>query len=363
MINFRKSSIVSFVLALSVLFVVAAVNAESDGKTKALEYVSSHRWASSVIDEKGKHWITIHDGESLIYLTEGETDNKPSWSKEGDMLTFFRWNGTYLGKKVLWDEVETGPFNLFHDEICVINADGTGFKVLVDDSHANVNPTWTRDGTNQIIFNRYRHSGLGIQIYTVDPKGELNSERLLTHPDRDGPGYAEWAESGLKDGRIFIWRIHVAQFLLLNPMTPGYTVPGVQSYHLLDPKTQTYEDVKRPNKYPVHKLSVSPSETKVVYMKDLNGNPLSYNDSVIAYAEFDLENLEVKNEVEISPDDRSYTDMYPRWSPDEKHIIYSSSRTGKMQQYLYSLETKETHMVSDPSLHGDMFPCFEDMPK
>jgi len=357
----RICLIVGLVLSMSVLCLVVSVNAESDGKTKAIEYVSSYRWASSTIDEKGKHWITIHDGDSLIYLTQGDTDNKPSWSKEGDMLTFFRWNGTYMGKKVLWDEVEFGPFNLYHDESCVINADGTGFRVLVDDSHANVNPTWTRDGTNQIIFNRYDASGLGIHIYMVSPDGELNSERMLTHPDRSGLGNAEWAESGLKDGRIFIWRIHPDN-LIKNQLTPGYTVPGVQSYHLLDPKTQIYEDVKRPNKYPVHKLSISPSETKVVYMKDLNGNPLSYQDSVIAYAEFDLENLEVKNEVDITEKNLESVEMYPRWSPDEKHIIYSSDRSGKQQQYLYSLETGETHMVTD-SPYGDMFPCFEDMPK
>ena len=87
---------------------------------------------------------------------------------------------------------------------------------------------------------------------------------------------------------------------------------NVQTYHLLNPERGTYELVERPNKYPVHKLSVSPSETKVAYMKDLNGNPLYYNDCVIAYAEFDQENLVIKNEVVISPEDKSYTDSYPR---------------------------------------------------
>jgi hypothetical protein len=200
----------------------------------------------------------------------------------------------------------------------------------------------------------------------VSPDGELNSEKLITHPSRAGLFHAEWAESGLKDGRIFIWRIHPVQFFFLNPWTPGYAVPGIQSYHLLDPKTGTYEDVERPNKYPVHKLSVSPSETKVCYMKDLNGNPLSYNDSIIAYAELDLENRVVKNEVEISEKDLLNVDMYPRWSPDEKYIIYSSTRGAEglvNKQFIYSLETGETHIIEDDRVHGDMFPCFEDLPK
>jgi hypothetical protein len=88
-------------LAMAALCLAGTVKAEDAGREAAMDYVKSHRWASSTIDEKGKHQITIHDGDTLIILTEGETDNKPSWSKEGDMLTFFRWNGTYLGKKVL----------------------------------------------------------------------------------------------------------------------------------------------------------------------------------------------------------------------------------------------------------------------
>jgi Tol biopolymer transport system component len=185
---------------------------------------------------------------------------------------------------------------------------------------------------------------------------------MVTTPDRAGRFHAEWAESGLKDGRIFIWRVKPVSFLI-NRLIPWYTVPGTQSYYLLDPIEGKYYPVERPNKYPVHKLSVSPSETKVVYMKDLDGNQISYNDCVIAYADFDSANLVVKDEVVISPEDESYVDMYPRWSPDERYIIYSSSRSGKMQQYMYSLDTGETHMVSDPSLGTDMYPCFEDLPK
>ena len=130
-------------------------------------------------------------------------------------------------------------------------------------------------------------------IYWIAPDGQMNDASLISNPD-----YTEWAESGLKDGRIFIYRIHRTMYIL-NYITPFYTWPHTQSYFLLDPKTKKYYPVKRQNKYPTHKLSISPSETKVVYMKDLDGKLETYNDAVIAYADVDLENLVVKNEVVI----------------------------------------------------------------
>jgi hypothetical protein len=343
-------------LSMAVLCPLAFAEAESPDQGDPFDFASSNRWVSSTNRQNWELCITLHDGDNLTYLTEqpakGTRDHKPVWSKTGDMITFFRATGGS----------DRGDFNLYKTHICVINADGTGFRELTDATHANLNPTWTRDGSNRIIFNRISEAGDRIVIYWISPDGEKNSEEMITAPDRAEKYNAEWAESGLKDGRIFLTRFNVIPGLA-NAIIPGYTVPGIQSYYLLNPIQKTYEPVERPNKFPVHKLSVSPSETKVAYMKDLNGDPRSYNDSVIAYADFDLENLVVKNEVVISPEDESYVDMYPRWSHDEEYIIYSSSRGGKMQQYMYSLDTEETHMVSDPSLRADQYPCFEDLPK
>lgn len=360
--NLVIKGIVSLFISSAVLLLSMPVSAGDSIPAAVKELVSSNRWASSIADGNDKTQIAIHDGENLTYLTQGQSDNKPSWSKTGDMLTFFRWHRSSALGITFSKGVQDSLFSLFKTNICVINVDGTGLRELTDETHANLNPTWTRDGSNQIIFTRFHSLGLGQRIYMIDPKGEKNSEVVVTSKCRRWPLHFDWVESGLRDGRLFIWRMHWLRFAL-NIIKPGDTMDKIQTFHLLDPETQTYEDVKRPNKYPVHKLSASPSETRVCYMKDLNGNPMNYEDSVIAYAEFDLANREVKNEVVISPDDRSYIDMYPRWSPDEKHIMYTSGRSGKMMQYVYSLETKETHMVSDPGLHGDLFPCFEDMPK
>jgi WD40 repeat protein len=198
-------------------------------------------------------------------------------------------------------------------------------------------------------------------IYWIATDARMNDALLISNPD-----HTEWAESGLQDGRIFIYRINRAMYIL-NYLTPFYTWPYTQSYFLLDPKTKKYYPVKRPNKYATHKLSLSPSETKVVYMKDLDGKLETYNDAVIAYADFELEDLVVKNEVVISAKNSNHIDMYPRWSPDERYIVFSSSRGNaqmwNMEQYIYDLDTGKTQLISDANFSVDMYPCFEDMPK
>ena len=313
----------------------------------------SNRWVSSTKnDNRNILRITIHDGENFKFITEGHRDHKPVWSKEGDMITFFRATG----------ETDAKPFNEYRTHICIVNSDGSGFKELTDAENPNVNPTWTRDGSNKIIFNRLSKDTFGnATIFWMTADAQMNDTLLISNPKK-----FEWAESGLKDGRIFIFRINRTAYMI-NYILPFYTWPNTQSYFLLDPESKKYYPVKRPNKYPTHKLSLSPSEAKVVYMKDLDGKLHTYNDAVIAYADFELDNLVVKNEVVISEKNNDHIDMYPRWSHDERYIVYSSSReTGHMwgmRQYIYDLKTGKTHLISDDNFFIDMYPCFEDLPK
>jgi hypothetical protein len=101
-------------------------------------------------------------------------------------------------------------------------------------------------------------------------------------------------------------------------------------------------------------------------MKDLDGKLQTYNDAVIAYAEFDADQLVVMNEIVISEKDKDHIDMYPRWSSDERYIIYSSSREGNMwdmKQYIYDLSTGKTHGIPLGDLTLDMYPSFKGLPK
>lgn len=332
---------------------LVSLPAHAQDQVDPIKYSKSNRWVSSTkVYYQNSLRITIHDGDDYKFITEGYRDHKPVWSKTGEMVTFFRATG----------KTDFKSFHEYRTHICVVNSDGTSFRELTDAENPNVNPTWTRDGSNFIIYNQLAKSLFGkSKIFWIASDAQMNDAILISNPDN-----AECAESGLKDGRIFIYRINRMAYTL-NYITPFYTLPNTQSYLLLDPKTKIYYPVQRQNKYPTHKLSLSPSETKIVYMKDLDGKLNTYNDAVIAYAEFELENLVVKNEVVISSADSDHIDMYPRWSPDERYIVYSSSRgignMWAMKQYIYDLDTGKTHKISNHNFTVDMYPCFEDIPK
>ncbi len=316
-------------IILSLLYLTATGIAQETEVDNPKTFAHANRWVSSTMTGSDKILrITIHDGDNVNFITDGHRDHKPVWSKQDDMITFFRATGP----------TDLKPFNEYRTHICVIKSDGTGFKELTDAENPNVNPTWTRDGSNKIIFNRLSKSFFGdCRIFWMTADAQMNDSLLISNQKN-----WEWAESGLKDGRIFIYRINHRAYGI-NYILPFYTWPNTQSYFLLDPENKKYYPVKRPNKFPTHKLSLSPSETKVTYMKDLDGKIHTYDDVVIAYANFDLKKLEVKNEVVISAENKDHIDMYPRWSPDERYIVYSSSRgTGYMwgmNQYIYDLKT------------------------
>lgn len=281
--------------------------------------------------------ITINQiGQLPIYLTKGHEDYKPVWSASGDKIVFFR------------VQEYGSDFKDWRTKLCVIDADGKNFKELTTANYPNFNPTWTRDGSNKIILNRYApQGGWKNEIFFLSPNNEPGSEILISHPSGK---YYEWAMSGLKDGRIFIDRI---------------TNSGVKSY-LLTPNPGNegkYEEIKRPTTNYWHKLSVSPSETKVAYMLDMDGYMPTYEDVFICYAEFDLEKMEVKNQVIISEDIPDAVFEYPRWSTDEKFIIYDSNKTGKYQMYAYSFEDDSTYIISLNSRNDYQFGNFINLPK
>jgi len=296
--------------------------------------ITSARWASS-----DNLRITINSyGQALLFLTDSD-DFKPSWSQAGSMLTFF--HALQYGS----------TFDQWKTDLCVIDADGSNPRVLTSGQYADFNPTWTRDGTNQIIFNRYAVRGsTSNDIYLMSPQGSAGSEVLVSTPAN---GY-EWAFSGLKDGRIFMDRVTwdasgaTASSYLLTPHPGG---------------SPTYESITRPTTLLWHKLTVSPSETKVAYMLDNDGNMSTYNDVVLYYAGFDVNTRVVSNPVAITTYDLSQISEYPAWSADESFIIYDSNRSGKYRLYAYRVADGTTvELAADPNIDFQ-FGDFEGLPK
>ena len=292
----------------------------------------SERWASSENLE-----ITVNRQDAPgITVTSGRRDFKPSWSKTGDMLTFFRFVSKGRG------------FHTWRTKICVVNIDGTGLRELTSADYPHFNPTWTRDGTNKILFNRRSiERGWKNQIFMTPPDGAPGDQQLISHPDNAD---YEWAFSALKDGRIFIDRKgkDFARSFLLTP-NPG--------------KPGKYEEIKRPTEKLWHKLSVSPGETKVTYMLDNDRRLYTYKDVVIAVADFDIVNLRVYNQIIITEFNTDYICEYPRWTPDESCVIYDSNRSGTYQIYAYHLKDKTTTRISPDPSKNYRFANFANLPK
>jgi dipeptidyl aminopeptidase/acylaminoacyl peptidase len=130
-----------FLLATACLLMSATTYAHDIDDPGILS--KSNRWVSSTkVYYQNSLRITIHDGADFKFITEGYRDHKPVWSKTGDMITFFRATG----------ETDFKAFQDYRTQICVVNSDGTGFRVLTDAKNPNVNPTWTRDGSNLWAF-------------------------------------------------------------------------------------------------------------------------------------------------------------------------------------------------------------------
>lgn len=299
-----------------------------DGVAVAL----SGRWVASRNLE-----ITVYEGTKPVRtLTTGHHDYKPVWSPDTDEIVFFR---------ALRD---SGDFAGWQTRICVVHADGTGLRCLTDGTHRDFNPTWTRDGTHRILFNRYAEGGdaAADEVWWTASDAAPGDEVRLDQRAR----YA-WVDAGLPDGRLFVdWSTFAPWGQRSFLFTPGEAGGEVE--------------LARPAYHYWHKLSVSPSLTRVAYMVDLGYRSGDYSDDVIYWAELDLPGLAVKNPVLITP---PYADgcvnEYPRWSPDETLVVFDSSCRGPSRAYAYRLSDGVVFPFSDDPGAWISFVDFEHTPQ
>ena len=140
---------------------------------EAAEGDKSHR---SAYFKNGEIHVNVLGTPEGKPLTTGHWDFKPSWSKTGDKLVFFR-------------RVKNHPqVGMWKTAICIINADGTGFHQITDAKHTNFNQTWTRDGTNTPIWNRKNPNGGGYHVMAGKIGGKPGEEIALTDQSRPHVG-------------------------------------------------------------------------------------------------------------------------------------------------------------------------------
>jgi hypothetical protein len=299
--------------------------------------------SQTVLDPALEHaqWVVARDFAITVFegstprraLTSGHRDWKPVWSATGDRVVFFR---------ALHEDGLT--FQNWRTMICVVNADGTGFRELTSGAYADFNPTWTRDGTNRILFNRELPTGpngFHLEMYATSPDAAPGDEVLVP-----GNGHEyQWVNSGLRDGRLLVdgvqWQSETSSFdigvwLLTADGEGGWSWAGV---------TRPFADQIW------HKVTVSPGETRVAFMLDRsNGNVGDYRDDVLYWARFDPVARTVTDPVAITdPTGGRCTNEYPRWSPDEQFIIYDSDCAGRPVVHAYRLADGETSVLArDP---------------
>jgi len=265
-------------------------------------------------------------------LTTGHQDFKPSWSKTGDMLVFFR--------RLKNDPVVTNWKTAIH----IINVDGTGLHPLSDGTHTDFNQTWTRDGTNTPIWNRKHPEKVSFQVMASKVGNKPGEEIALTDKS-----YHTWAYSCLIDGRILVQCAHPKHGWGYFLMTPN---PGGE------PRFERI-DCELAKKGILDRVSISPSETKVCFEYQTG---FKYKDAgrTLYIADFDAKKRTITNAKPFANEEgASRWFAYPRWTRDEKAIVYHASPS----LYLYTLKGGSTQKVSTKDGADYRYPHMEATPK
>ncbi|MBW8039308.1 MAG: ankyrin repeat domain-containing protein [Planctomycetes bacterium] len=266
-------------------------------------------------------------------LTTGHQDFKPSWSKTGDMLVFFRRLKNHR-VTVMWKTA-----------ICVINVDGTGFHKLTDGTHTDFNQTWTRDGFNTPIWNR-KNPETG-SFYVMQSKVGNSPGQEVALTDKR---YHSWAYTCLEDGRILVQSAHPKQGHGYYLMTPN--VGGNPRFERID--------CELAKKGLLDRISVSPSEKRVCFEYQTG---FRYKDTgrTLYIADFDAKKRTITNAKPFANEEADPNPWYayPRWTRDETAIVYHASRA----LYLYTLKDGSTTKVSTNDGADYRYPHCEATPK
>ncbi len=265
-------------------------------------------------------------------LTEGHWDFKPSWSKTGDMLVFFR-------------RLKNDPdVSKWKTAIHIIKVDGTGLHPLTDGTHTDFNQTWTRDGTNTPIWNRRNPNTGGYQVMASKVGGKPGEEFALTDQS-----YHTWAYTCMTDGRILVRSNPPEQRL-------GYYLMTVRDN--AKPKFESIECELAADGV-LDRVSLSTSETRVCFEYQA-GFKRQVSGRTLYIADFDAEQRVISNAKPFANEDgKPIWFAYPRWSKDESTIVYHAG--GKL--FLYDLADKSTTKVSTNDSADYRYPHMERAPK
>ena len=288
-------------------------------------------------------------------ITSGHPDYKPSWSVDGKWIVFFRITAN------------NGPdISRWKTAICIVHPDGTDFRQITSGTFTDYNPTWSREGSNTILINRYDNIKKKCFIYRTTVDSKPGEEVLISDP-----AYSEYANTAMKDGRILITSgrgagSSVAYALSGSPSKSGYFEPPFVYALTAQPgKIGIYEQVRFQHKLEAlpSRMTLSGSEKGVTYEVDGSWGNFGYAGHPLVAADFDAKTLTVSNELVFCRTRSDVCSIYPTFTKDEKGLVYCSNPNGKFQFYLYNREDKTTKRVSQNGGADYKYFCGENVPK
>jgi ankyrin repeat protein len=316
---------------IAVLLRKNGAKTSSDNKLRDVP-IKPTRFKGSYFKDGEIHVNTYGTPEGKPLTNKKHWDFKPSWSKTGDMLVFFR-------------RLVNHPVTaMWKTAICIINVDGTGFHKLTDGTHTDFNQTWTRDGTNTPIWNR--KNPLTGSFYVMQSKVGNRPGQEVSLTDKN---FHTWAYTCLMDGRILVQSAHPRQGQGYYLMTRD---PGGE------PRFERI-DCELAKKGILDRVSVSPSE-KMVCFEYQRGFRNKETGRTLYIADFDAKGRTITNARPFANEEGANRWFaYPRWTKDEKAIVYHASPS----LYLYTLEDGSTIKVSTNDSADYRYPHCEAAPK
>jgi Tol biopolymer transport system component/streptogramin lyase len=250
-------------------------------------------------DNHNQIFVMNADGSGQTNLSNNPAwDMAPNWSADGKRIVFYR----YLADRYV---------------IVVMNADGTGQTQLTNNKAQDTFPIWSPDG-RQIAFTSNRDGNEEVYLMNADGSGQTN---LSNSPATDlGP---TWSPDGKRltfisnrDGNYEVYLINADGTGLLN-------------------LTQNPANDRSA-------LGWSPDGKKIVFDSDRDGHAQIYVINADGTAQTRLTN---------NPSE----DMEPIWSPDGKQIIYTSKPNENRDVYIINADgSGRINLTQNPA--DDYFP-------
>lgn len=282
--------------------------------------------------KNGEIHVNILGTPEVKPITQGHWDFKPSWSKTGDKLVFFR-------RLVNAKEVSN-----WKTAICIINVDGSQFHQLTDGAHTDFNQTWTRDGSNTPIWNRRTPGSERYRVFASKIRAKPGEEIALTPKN-----FNTWAFSCLKDGRILV---------RANPPKQG---PG---YYLMSPNLKGIPKYERiqcelDKEGILARISLSVDEKRVCFEYQ-KGFKKTVPGRTLYLADFNVRTPAMTNfKPFANKAGEKIWFAYPRWTRDQSAIVYHAGR----KIFLFTPDKGTTKQVTPNNRADYRYPHGEATPK